>query len=181
MDLQVTDLGKQARWVDPAARRRTKTSSDKAESKKKRNRSDYIQHRQRLYHVYGSICWLCGEANAAQIDHVIPLSQGGSNDFTNLRLAHDECNLARNRKSHPWHKAPEISVKGFPRKWHGMTLVRAMWDEQFVLRVLDGQGSPRSKKRNRSKSEGAFERQAKWVEPETSDLGKQARWVDPLS
>lgn len=178
----MTDLGKQARWVDPPSEKKaTKKASPKSDAKKRRKRSNYIQHRQRLYHVYGSICWLCGEPNAAQIDHVIPLSQGGSNDFTNLRLAHDECNLARNRKSHPWHKAPAISGNGFPRKWHGMTLVRAMWDEEFVLRMLERQEPPRSRKRNRNRSEDIFEQQAKWVEPETTDLDKQARWVDPLS
>lgn len=37
-------------------------------------------------------CWLCGkpitEANDYTIDHVVPLSQGGTNALTNLKPAH---------------------------------------------------------------------------------------------
>jgi len=51
------------------------------------------------------ICWICGKpvdqdlpANDpmhASIDHVIPRSQGGSDDASNLRLSHHRCNHGR--------------------------------------------------------------------------------------
>lgn len=50
-------------------------------------------------------CWLCGQhvdqtlpANhdlARSIDHVIPRSLGGTNERSNLRLAHRRCNSRR--------------------------------------------------------------------------------------
>jgi 5-methylcytosine-specific restriction endonuclease McrA len=53
----------------------------------------------------GTVCSLCGEPldftlarahfNAATLDHVIPLSRGGTNDIDNLRAAHRSCNEQR--------------------------------------------------------------------------------------
>lgn len=174
----MTDLGKQAKWVDPYPTA-GKQPPRKSTASRRRHKSDYSRHRQRLYHVYGSICWLCGQPNAAQIDHVIPLSQGGSNDFSNLRLAHDECNVARNRKNHLWHKAPEVNAKGFPRSWNGMKLVRQMWDEEFVASLEIHFTAGRKKSKARPNGGVDLGQQAKWVDPAGIDLGQQARWIDP--
>lgn len=41
------------------------------------------------------VCYLCGGAldwDSAWIDHVIPVSKGGTNDPDNLRWAHPDCN-----------------------------------------------------------------------------------------
>lgn len=52
----------------------------------------------------GDRCWLCGsrlnmtERNSPEfwsIDHVQPLSLGGSNNRRNLKLAHQQCNHQR--------------------------------------------------------------------------------------
>lgn len=52
----------------------------------------------------GDLCWLCSvpiisrEENdplGLSIDHVIPVSNGGSNHVSNLRLAHRICNSMR--------------------------------------------------------------------------------------
>ena len=50
-------------------------------------------------------CWVCGgevtpstpqgSPHGASVDHVIPRSRGGSNDRSNLRLAHRRCNGQR--------------------------------------------------------------------------------------
>jgi len=61
-------------------------------------------------------CWLCGEAIEpdaigpwqATIDHLVPRSRGGSNELSNLRLAHRRCN--NRRGSH----LPELD---WPRSW----------------------------------------------------------------
>lgn len=47
-----------------------------------------LKHR---WDYYGGRCWICGE-NANSIDHVIPLSKGGSNWPSNLRPACLTCN-----------------------------------------------------------------------------------------
>lgn len=48
---------------------------------------------------YGGKCWMCG-APAGEIDHVIPLSKGGSNWPANLRPACRSCNARKNAR-HP--------------------------------------------------------------------------------
>lgn len=41
-------------------------------------------------------CWLCGKPGADTIDHLVPISKGGSLlDKTNLRPAHFACNSRR--------------------------------------------------------------------------------------
>lgn len=55
--------------------------------------------RDRLVALYGRSCWLCGKAIAYEsvlsIDHVHPLSKGGSSKIHNLRPAHEKCNRRR--------------------------------------------------------------------------------------
>ena len=44
--------------------------------------------RKRVFSTYGDICWLCGQEGADTIDHLVMVSQGGSNTIENLRPAH---------------------------------------------------------------------------------------------
>lgn len=44
--------------------------------------------------LYGDACYLCG-GPADTIDHVIPLSRGGTNDIDNLRPACYDCNVSK--------------------------------------------------------------------------------------
>jgi hypothetical protein len=92
----------------------------------------HFKHRQRLYDEYESVCWLCLRPNASEIDHVIPVSQGGSDEYVNLRLAHKSCNGSRNRRDHPFHTSPQIGEFDFPDRWHHMVLDPNMWRDDFV-------------------------------------------------
>jgi 5-methylcytosine-specific restriction endonuclease McrA len=40
----------------------------------------------------GGRCWLCGNAGADTVDHVLPISRGGPHILANLRPAHHSCN-----------------------------------------------------------------------------------------
>jgi 5-methylcytosine-specific restriction endonuclease McrA len=45
--------------------------------------------------AYGSVCYLCGEEtipDGIHADHIIPLSRGGPDILTNIRLTHPFCN-----------------------------------------------------------------------------------------
>jgi len=63
-----------------------------------------------LRDLYGECCWLCGapmdfdaprqSSLAPTLDHVVPLSQGGTHHNRNLRLAHSQCN--NQRGDTPW-------------------------------------------------------------------------------
>ena len=64
--------------------------------------------RARLIDRDGPLCWICGEQvdldvpptapGAPTVDHVLPRARGGSNDPSNLRLAHRRCNGRRGSK-----------------------------------------------------------------------------------
>lgn len=58
---------------------------------------------------WGTECWICHEPidltlpyltpRGYSVDHVRPRAYGGSDDLTNLRPAHRQCNIAR---GHTW-------------------------------------------------------------------------------
>lgn len=54
-----------------------------------------------ILEVYGTKCHLCGDGILPKhfsIDHVIPLSLGGNDDFSNLRPAHRSCNSSKGNR-----------------------------------------------------------------------------------
>lgn len=63
---------------------------------------------EKILEAYGYICYLCNEPidmklprtskRGATVDHVIPLSKGGSDELENLRLTHWTCNRAKSNK-----------------------------------------------------------------------------------
>lgn len=61
-------------------------------------RRAYNDPRYRQYPVEGRLCWICHELigkGQGTRDHVVPLSRGGTNEWSNLRPAHRRCNSGR--------------------------------------------------------------------------------------
>ena len=72
-----------------------------------------------VYRIDNGVCWLCGKAcdwddcettsegyfiagnNYPSIDHVVPLSKGGTHTMDNVRLAHRGCNTRKGNKYIP--------------------------------------------------------------------------------
>jgi 5-methylcytosine-specific restriction endonuclease McrA len=56
---------------------------------------------QRLVYRTQTSCWICGNTIGLEeprvADHIIPRSQGGADDPTNMRLAHAACHAQRHR------------------------------------------------------------------------------------
>ena len=52
------------------------------------------------------VCELCGSAENLVIDHIIPLSHGGSNDVRNLRTLCQSCNTKEGWKYRERAQAP---------------------------------------------------------------------------
>jgi 5-methylcytosine-specific restriction endonuclease McrA len=52
--------------------------------------------------LHGKVpCWLCGEhvePEDATLEHIQPLSEGGSSHQENLAISHDRCNNRRHAK-----------------------------------------------------------------------------------
>ena len=59
----------------------------------------------KLYERGGGVCWICGERcdysadindnMYPSIDHIVPISKGGKDEWSNVRLAHRICNSKR--------------------------------------------------------------------------------------
>lgn len=52
---------------------------------------------------YGTLtCYLCSKPiifNEDSLDHIIPASKGGTNDYNNLGITHLKCNISKNKKT----------------------------------------------------------------------------------
>ncbi|HMQ73757.1 MAG TPA: HNH endonuclease signature motif containing protein [Rubrivivax sp.] len=49
----------------------------------------------------GAACGICGQpmrAGSIHVDHIVPVSRGGSDATWNLRLSHKACNLKRGNR-----------------------------------------------------------------------------------
>lgn len=53
-----------------------------------------------LISAHGLLCYLCNTATATAVDHVIPLSRGGTDTVDNLRPACKSCNGRKGAKTH---------------------------------------------------------------------------------
>ena len=56
---------------------------------------DWSRRRRIVLQRDSHICWICGEAGANSVDHVIPSIKGGSSEYHNLKAAHLSCNVKR--------------------------------------------------------------------------------------
>jgi 5-methylcytosine-specific restriction endonuclease McrA len=48
-----------------------------------------------LVESYGGVCVACGSAEDLSVDHVIPLSLGGSNAIENIQPLYESCNALK--------------------------------------------------------------------------------------
>lgn len=82
-----------------AKKRSRRRSRAKARAKElDRMRKKAHKKKKLVRRVYGKWCYLCREKIGDTIDHVIPLSKGGTNDIENLRPACYDCNWQKGDK-----------------------------------------------------------------------------------
>lgn len=61
--------------------------------------ADWRARRTRVMRRDRGICYLCGQSGADTVDHVTPVSQGGTHDETNLKAAHRHpCHAAKTER-----------------------------------------------------------------------------------
>lgn len=56
--------------------------------------SDYSKKRRTILSD-GPSCYLCGKPGADSVDHEIALTNGGTNEISNLKPSHLKCNLSK--------------------------------------------------------------------------------------
>ena len=78
-----------------------KKLNTKLQNRKNLSQVDREIIREKLFTEQAGICALCGESmnpDKTDIDHIIPVSKGGSNDIANLQLACASCNRSKGNK-----------------------------------------------------------------------------------
>ncbi|NQW71835.1 MAG: HNH endonuclease [Actinobacteria bacterium] len=73
------------------------------------------RHRERVMRAHNGVCHLCGHDAADAIDHIVPVSRGGSDDPSNLAPAHTSCNTAKSDAAPPqWtYSRPAMWLPGY--------------------------------------------------------------------
>lgn len=66
-------------------------------SKRHNGRTGNRRYRRNRAYVLSksTVCHICGHDGADTVDHIVPYSQGGTDDVTNLKPAHKMCNSYR--------------------------------------------------------------------------------------
>ncbi len=99
----------------------------------------------------GDNCHLCGllvpatarkpHPLAAEVDHVLPISRGGTHDPENLALAHKTCNIAKGGRSATWRRDP-AEVAPMLAEWN----FKGPTEPPRTCSVADCEGRPVSHK-----------------------------------
>lgn len=73
------------------------------------------RHRERVMRAHNGVCHICGQSAADAIDHIVPVSWGGSDDPSNLAPAHTSCNTAKGDAAPPqWtYSRPSMWLPGY--------------------------------------------------------------------
>lgn len=78
----------------------------------------------------GAFCYLCGEpffgiTRHVSVDHVVPRSRGGTDDWDNLRLACLRCNISKGAKCLEQYETDLAFQRTFEAGWELRQLARA--------------------------------------------------------
>ena len=91
-------------------------------AERKRNKSQAFTNRKKTLLKNNPVCWICGEAidltlkypdpMSGTLDHITPVSRGGTDFASNLKPAHARCNIKRQDKD-----ATEVAPLNTSRDW----------------------------------------------------------------
>jgi CRISPR/Cas system Type II protein with McrA/HNH and RuvC-like nuclease domain len=86
-------------------------------------------NRNRVFKRDGNQCVYCGTKKELTIDHVIPKSRGGTNEWTNLVTCCSKCNLKKGNKT-PEEARMTMSSKPYvPNLISENSLIKQIWDD----------------------------------------------------
>lgn len=72
---------------------------------------DWDRRRKRILRRDQGICYICGALGADEVDHVIPVSQGGGDEDENLAAIHGTCHAKKTQA-----EAKAANPRAVPRK-----------------------------------------------------------------
>jgi hypothetical protein len=84
--------------TDPLERSRAAARDRVRRYRERRNLADndWVQLTAQVYERDGYVCTYCGDVDGPhQVDHVMPLAKGGTNDIDNLAVACKVCNASK--------------------------------------------------------------------------------------
>jgi hypothetical protein len=88
-----------------------------------------VPQRRRIYERDGQKCLICGSSENLHIDHIIPVSRGGTSDDGNLRTLCKDCNVSKgNRDDISLRRKKQIKDEMYTSRSH---------DEQHALHPTD--------------------------------------------
>jgi DNA-binding XRE family transcriptional regulator len=99
-----------------------------------------------IYERDGAVCRTCGATTRLDIDHIIPVSGGGTDDLDNLQVLCRSCNSRKGgvrRKMHPQGCGPTIAALRIQRGWTQTELAKRLHvGRETVARWECGMRSP---------------------------------------
>ena len=83
-------------WHDPRGQFQNNLQKKRSKNKARPRKIFSKLERRAIFERGNGRCYLCGESIDSkaywEIDHIVPFSKGGSDDFSNLLPTHKECN-----------------------------------------------------------------------------------------
>lgn len=77
-----------------------------------------VAQRKRIRERDGYCCKACGVAvRVGQVDHVIPLDKGGSDEDSNLQLMCDDCHVDKTNRDNGYRVKRRVGADGIPEGW----------------------------------------------------------------
>jgi 5-methylcytosine-specific restriction endonuclease McrA len=67
-------------------------------------------YRQAVLNFYGAQCAKCGSADRLEMDHVVPLTLGGSNTLSNIQVLCKPCNASKKNRSCADYRATSAGI-----------------------------------------------------------------------
>lgn len=86
-------------------------------------------NRNRIYKRDGNQCVYCGSKKELTLDHVIPKSRGGTNEWTNLVACCSKCNLKKGNRTPEEAKMPMKSKPYVPNLLSENSLIFQIWED----------------------------------------------------
>lgn len=89
-----------------------------SETRTERIRGRDLQRLRSYWFHAKPLCVICERANrvrlATELDHILPLHKGGTNDDANLQGLCTGCHADKTRKDLGWKDKPTIGIDGWP-------------------------------------------------------------------